>query len=202
MGQLIKEVSGSGVSVPGDDIDTDRITPARFLRCVTFDGLAKTVFFDERYAENGDLKAHPLNEESADGAAIMVSGRNFGCGSSREHAPQALVRAGFNAVIAESFAEIFFGNAVTLGMVCITVSQEDREAIAERVSKDPAAQVVIRLEEGKIQIGTDIYDGHIPKSAKDVFLAGEWDPLSMLLDGATATRKVFEELPYTGWVKS
>ena len=117
MGQVIKEVKGSAVHVPGDDIDTDRITPARFLRCVTFDGLGETVFYDERFDSEGKAKPHPLNDSKFTGSSVMVSGSNFGCGSSREHAPQALVRAGFKAVIAESFAEIFFGNSVTLGML-------------------------------------------------------------------------------------
>ena len=112
MGQVIKEVKGSAVHVPGDDIDTDRITPARFLRCVTFDGLGETVFYDERFDSEGKAKSHPLNDTKFTGSSVMVSGSNFGCGSSREHAPQALVRAGFKAVIAESFAEIFFGNSV------------------------------------------------------------------------------------------
>ena len=111
----IQQISGPAVPVPGSDIDTDRIIPARFMKCVTFDGLGDYLFYDMRHEEDGTLKEHPLNEERFQGASIFVSGVNFGCGSSREHAPQALYRAGFRAVIAESFAEIFFGNCTTLG---------------------------------------------------------------------------------------
>lgn len=202
MGRVIKEVKGAAVVVSGDDIDTDRITPARFLRCVTFDGLAKTVFYDERFDDEGGAKPHSLNDARFQGAAVMVSGRNFGCGSSREHAPQALVRAGFKAVIAESFAEIFFGNSVTLGMVCVTVSRDERQAIAEAVEANPETEVVIELEQGTVQVGDATYSISLPKTASDAFLAGEWDPLAMLLEGEKQTKQVFEQLPYTGWARS
>jgi 3-isopropylmalate/(R)-2-methylmalate dehydratase small subunit len=202
MGQVIQEAKGSAVYVPGDDIDTDRITPARFLRCVTFDGLGKTVFYDERFDSEGHAKSHPLNDAKFTGASVMVSGRNFGCGSSREHAPQALVRAGFKAVIAESFAEIFFGNSVTLGMLCVSVSRDDRQEIAKAVEANPGAEVVIQLEEGTVQVGDTTYPMSLPQTAKDAFLAGEWDPLAMLLDGENQTKQVFQQLPYTGWARS
>lgn len=202
MGQVIKEAKGSAVHVPGDDIDTDRITPARFLRCVTFNGLGKTVFYDERFDLEGNAKSHPLNDAKFTGASVMVSGRNFGCGSSREHAPQALVRAGFRAVIAESFAEIFFGNSVTLGMLCVSVSRDDRQEIAKTVEANPETEVVIQLEQAMVQVGNSTYPISFPQTAKDAFLSGEWDPLAMLLDGANQTKQVFEQLPYTGWARS
>ena len=202
MGQVIEEARGRAVVVPGDDIDTDRITPARFLRCVTFDGLGETLFYDERFEADGKAKAHPLNEERFAGSAVMVSGRNFGCGSSREHAPQALVRAGFKAIVAESFAEIFFGNSVTLGMLCVTVSREDRQSISKAVKDNPEIEVVIALKQGTVQVGDATYPATMPKAASDAFLAGEWDPLAMLLDGATQTQQVFEQLPYTGWART
>ena len=199
MGQVIREARGRAVVVPGDDIDTDRITPARFLRCVTFNGLGETLFYDERFDADGKGKGHPLDDNRYQGAAVMVSGRNFGCGSSREHAPQALVRAGFKAIIAESFAEIFFGNSVTLGMLCVTVSPEDRKAIAKAVEENPEIEVVIELEQATVRVGEATYTLSMPQAASDAFLAGEWDPLSMLLDGANQTQQVFEQLPYTGW---
>lgn len=202
MGQVIKEAKGSAVYVPGDDIDTDRITPARFLRCVTFNGLGETVFYDERFDLEGNAKLHPLNDAKFTGASVMVSGRNFGCGSSREHAPQALVRAGFKAVIAESFAEIFFGNSVTLGMLCVSVSRDDRQEIAKTVEANPETEVVIQLEQAMVQVGNSTYPISVPQTAKDAFLAGEWDPLAMLLDGENQTKQVFEQLPYTGWARS
>jgi 3-isopropylmalate/(R)-2-methylmalate dehydratase small subunit len=122
----INQVTGKGVYVPGDDIDTDRIIPARFMKCITFDGLGEYLFYDVRKTEGGEDKEHNLNDPRFSGANIILSGNNFGCGSSREHAPQSILRAGFNAVIAGSFAEIFFGNSTNLGIVCVTASDEDR----------------------------------------------------------------------------
>lgn len=120
--EKIIQVTGRGVYVPGDDIDTDRIIPARFMKCVTFDGLGEFAFYDERKREDGSDKPYPLNDARFLGASILLSGSNFGCGSSREHAPQALYRYGFRAVLAESFAEIFFGNSTTLGMPCAVMN--------------------------------------------------------------------------------
>src|SRR5271155_3697611 len=114
--EKITRVAGRAVHVPGDDIDTDRIIPARYMKCVTFDGLGEFLFHDVRFDENGRPKAHPLNDPEFQGATILIAGRNFGCGSSREHAPQAIYRSGFRAIVAESFAEIFFGNSTTLGL--------------------------------------------------------------------------------------
>ena len=126
----IKKVTGKGVFVPGDDIDTDRIIPARFMKCITFDGLGEYLFHDVRKTESGEDKQHNLNDPRFAQASILVSGNNFGCGSSREHAPQSILRAGYNAVIAGSFAEIFFGNSTNLGVVCVIASDADREIIA------------------------------------------------------------------------
>ncbi|MDC0291584.1 3-isopropylmalate dehydratase small subunit, partial [Akkermansiaceae bacterium] len=117
----ITQVSGTAVPIPGADIDTDRIIPARFMKCVTFDGLGEYAFYDVRFdPESGEKTDHPLNDERFDGASILVAGINFGCGSSREHAPQSLTKYGFSAIIAESFAEIFYGNSTTLGLPCVS----------------------------------------------------------------------------------
>ena len=126
--KAIQQIAGTAVYVPGDDIDTDRIIPARFMKCITFDGLGEYLFYDVRKAEDGTDKAHNLNDPRYAGASVLISGNNFGCGSSREHAPQAILRAGFEAVIAGSFAEIFFGNATNLGVVCVTAADADRES--------------------------------------------------------------------------
>nr|HRJ72685.1 hypothetical protein [Terrimicrobiaceae bacterium] len=120
--EKITQVTGRGIYVPGDDTDTDRIIPARFMKCITFDGLGEYAFYDERRAADGTEKPHPLNDPRFAGSSILFSGSNFGCGSSREHAPQALYRYGFRAVVAESFAEIFFGNSITLGMPCAVMA--------------------------------------------------------------------------------
>src|SRR5512146_2174600 len=141
--EKITSVAGRAVSVPGNDIDTDRIIPARFMKCVTFDGLGEFLFYDVRKNADGTDKPHPLNEARFKGATILLSGSNFGCGSSREHAPQALQKYGFKAVIAENFAEIFFGNSTTIGLVCVNAEREDIAKIAAALEKNPATEVVI-----------------------------------------------------------
>src|SRR5690606_30539197 len=124
--EKILKVTGRAVPVVADDVDTDRIIPARFMKCITFDGLGEFAFYDERKNEDGSNKPHPLNEPRYAGAKILISGANFGCGSSREHAPQSLHKYGFRGIVAESFAEIFFGNSCTLGIPCMKVSRENR----------------------------------------------------------------------------
>ena len=141
----IVQVSGRGIPVPGDDIDTDRIIPARFMKCVTFDGLGDYVFYDVRKNEDGTDRKHPLNEERYAGATILISGNNFGCGSSREHAPQAISKAGFRAVIAEGFAEIFFGNSTQLGMPCVSVGSGDLDTLRQAIEADPQLEITIDL---------------------------------------------------------
>src|SRR5260221_3461082 len=140
----ILEVSGTCVSVPGDDVDTDRIIPARYLKCVTFEGLGDFLFYDVRF-ENGQPTNFSLNDPRFNGATILICGRNFGCGSSREHAPQAIYRYGFRAVVAESFGEIFFGNATTLGLPCVSASRSDLTKIPEIVEPYPKSEMTIFL---------------------------------------------------------
>src|SRR3954463_1426600 len=139
----ITSISGRAVNVPGNDIDTDRIIPARFMKCVTFDGLGEYLFYDVRKNADGSDKPHPLNDPRFKGATILLAGANFGCGSSREHAPQALQKYGFKRVIAENFAEIFFGNCIPLGMPCATASRVDIARIASAVEKNPKTEVVL-----------------------------------------------------------
>src|SRR5690606_5982039 len=138
-------VKGTGVYVPGDDIDTDRIIPARFMKCVTFDGLGEFMFYDVRKNEDGTDKQHPLNDPRFEGSSILISGNNFGCGSSREHAPQAIDRSGYKAVIAQGFAEIFFGNSTMLGMPCVTMSEGDIKALAAEIERNPKVEIDIDL---------------------------------------------------------
>ena len=192
--EKIREVRGRAVPVPGDDIDTDRIVPARYLKCVTFDGLGDALFYDERFAEDGEAKAHPLNDPRYQGASVLVSGSNFGCGSSREHAPQSLARAGFRAVVAESFAEIFFGNATTLGLVCLAVPPEGRRALIEAVQRDPQLELVVDVERQQVRAGELVVEGRLPPSAREALLQGYWDPLGDLLEGVPAVQQVAERL--------
>jgi 3-isopropylmalate/(R)-2-methylmalate dehydratase small subunit len=192
----ITRVAGRAVNVPGNDIDTDRIIPARFMKCVTFDGLGEFLFYDVRRNADGSEKPHPLNEARFKGASILLSGMNFGCGSSREHAPQALQKHGIRAVIAEGFAEIFLGNSTTLGMPCVTASREDIARIAAAVDADPNAEVVIDLVGKKVTFAGQSAAIAIRESARDALVNGRWDPIGELIDGAPAATKVASGLQY------
>ena len=194
--EKITSVSGTGVYVEGSDIDTDRIIPARFMKCVTFDGLGEYLFYDVRNDTEGNRKDHPLNDPKYDGAGILLSGINFGCGSSREHAPQAIYRAGLRAVIAQSYAEIFFGNCATLGVPCATASAEDIEKIVAAIEADPSIEITIDVEEKVIRFGDDSVAAGIPDSARDAFLSSQWDPIGELLDGAPEIEKTAGALAY------
>lgn len=192
----IKQVAGTAVYVPGDDIDTDRIIPARFMKCVTFDGLGEYMFYDVRKNEDGSDRAHPLNDPKHAGASILISGNNFGCGSSREHAPQAIYRAGFRGVIAEGFAEIFFGNSTQLGMPCVTVTPEDRAKLAAAVQADATIEVVIDLEAQLVRYGSDSVPCTIKPGARETLMNGKWDPLMDLVAAEADISRVADGLPY------
>ena len=198
--ERIERVVGTAVGLPGDDIDTDRIIPGRFLRCVTFDGLGEYAFYDERFASDGTPRAHPLNDVRHTGAGILLTGRNFGCGSSREHAPQSLQRAGFRAVIAESFAEIFFGNATGLGMVCATMPGVAIDELSRLVDAEPSIEITVDLGTKRVRLGDGFEAAlEIPDAAREALLTGRWDPLGQLLDGSEEVAAVMASLPYIGW---
>ncbi len=192
----IKQVTGKGVSVPGDDIDTDRIIPARFMKCITFDGLGEYLFHDVRKTESGDDKAHNLNDPRFSEASIIVSGNNFGCGSSREHAPQSIFRAGYRAVIAGSFAEIFFGNSTNLGIICASVIEKDRQALSSVIESDPDVEITIDLENKQIRFGEASVPFEIKSGARESLLNGTYDPLDELLEGAEKVDAVVHNLSY------
>lgn len=192
----ITSVVGRGVHVPGDDIDTDRIIPARFMKCVTFDGLGEYLFYDVRFSEEGLPRKHPLNDERFDGARILISGNNFGCGSSREHAPQAIYRAGFRGIIAEGFAEIFFGNSTQLGMPCVSTSAENLDQIVASINEEPAQELKIDLETKEIHCGGKTYPCEIREGARNSLMNGHWDPLQDLIDGQDQVTSVAASLPY------
>lgn len=192
----IKKVEGKGVYVPGDDVDTDRIIPARFMKCITFDGLGEYLFYDVRYHEDGTKKEHNLNDERFSEATIIVSGNNFGCGSSREHAPQSIQKAGFNAVIAGSFAEIFFGNSTNLGVVCVVVGNEERKQIAELINQEPELVLSIDLEALKVNVGEYSFDCTIKEDARKSLLDGSFDALNELLEGNSEVDSIVTKLEY------
>jgi 3-isopropylmalate/(R)-2-methylmalate dehydratase small subunit len=192
----ITQVTGRGVFVPGNDIDTDRIIPARFMKCVTFDGLGEFLFFDMRKNADGTDKPHPLNEPRFKGATILLSGTNFGCGSSREHAPQAIQKYGFRAVVAESFAEIFFGNCTTLGIPCLAASREDVAKIAAAIEANPAVELVVDVAAQEIRFGGQKVKAVIREAARDALVNGRWDPIGELLEGRAAVTAAAARLPY------
>ncbi len=192
----ITSFTGRAVTVPGNDIDTDRIIPARFMKCVTFDGLGEFLFNDVRKQLDGTLKPHPLNEPRFKGATILLSGANFGCGSSREHAPQAIQKYGFRAVIAEGYAEIFFGNSITLGIPCVTATREDIAKIATAVETDPTLEVTIDVTKQEVRFGGQTVKGAIRESARDALVNGRWDAIGELIDGLPAAKTTAAKLPY------
>ena len=194
--EKITQVTGRGVYVPGDDLDTDRIIPARFMKCITFDGLGEFAFYDARAFAKADGLTHPLDDARFQGASILLSGSNFGCGSSREHAPQALYRFGIRAVIAESFAEIFFGNSITLGMPCVVMKGEDIRSVAKLIESDPQAAITLDLTEKKLSIADMDFAIVIPDHAQEALVAGKWDAIADLLEGLDDVRARASTLPY------
>ncbi len=194
--EKILKVSGRAVYVPGDDIDTDRIIPARFMKCVTFDGLGAYLFHDVRFNEDGSKKDHNLNQERFQGAKVLLSNSNFGCGSSREHAPQAIAKSGVRAVVAESFAEIFFGNSTTLGLPCAAVTHEAVQALAAAIDRDPTLELSVDLESQTVSAGSLRFPFQIKPGARDALTQGMWDPIGQLIDAAPAVRTLTARLPY------
>ena len=197
--EKITQVYGTAVSVPGNDIDTDRIIPARFMKCVTFDGLGEFLFYDVRKNLDGSDRPHPLNDPRHAHASILVTESNFGCGSSREHAPQALYRWGIRALIAESYAEIFFGNCTTLGIPCVTAAREDAQMLARLVEATPNLPVIVDVERSRVFYGLDgakNFPVHLPDGAREVLLNGKWDPIADLLEGEAATAATASALAY------
>ncbi len=192
----ITSISGRGVCIPGADIDTDRIIPARFMKCITFDGLGEFAFYDERKKADGSDKPHPLNDPRFKGASILISGTNFGCGSSREHAPQSLYRYGFRAIIAESFAEIFFGNSITLGMPCMTLSRADLLSLAAAIEKNPQAEIAVDVQNRTVTCAGTTYAAGLPHSAHEALLSGKWDAIADLLEGLPEVARVAKSLAY------
>jgi len=194
----VKRVAGRPVPLPGNDLDTDRIIPARFMTAITFDGLGEKAFFDVRFDADGRELPHPMNDPRyrAKGPQIAVVNKNFGCGSSREHAPQALKRWGIQGLVGESFADIFFGNCVALGMPCAIASEADIGRLIRAVEEDPAHELVIDLEKLSASFRDLEIPVRMPDGARQQLLAGTWDATRTLLDAADRVRSTAERLPY------
>jgi len=190
----IDAVSGGACVIRGDDIDTDRIIPARYMKEVTFDSMGEYAFQDDRAAAKGD---HPLDAERYGEASILVVGQNFGCGSSREHAPQALMRWGFRAFVGGSFAEIFAGNCTALGLPCVTLEAADLAALMDSVELDPTQEVRIDLEARTVSSRAGVLAAQVPDGTRTQLLEGTWDATAQLLEAGDAIESTAEGLPYT-----
>jgi 3-isopropylmalate/(R)-2-methylmalate dehydratase small subunit len=194
----ITQASGRGVYVAGNDLDTDRIIPARYLKCITFDGLGEFLFIDARKNPDGTEKVHALNDPRFKGATILLSGANFGCGSSREHAPQAIQKAGFRAVVAEGFAEIFFGNSTAIGLPCLVASREDIAAIAAAIEANPGLELKVDIAAGEIRLGARTFEATSRPAARDALVNGRWDPIGELLEGVPQVKSLAGTMEYLG----
>jgi len=188
----ISHVEGRGLPVRGNDIDTDRIMPARFLVAVSFEGLERHVFEDDRKAD----RSHPFNDPRYRGASILVVNANFGCGSSREHAPQGLARFGIRAIVGESFSEIFQGNAAMIGMPCFAADHAAIERLQTLVERAPETIIEADVESGVVDAADVRFTATLPPALRDSFLSGQWNPTAMLLDRFEEVRAVAARLPY------
>jgi 3-isopropylmalate/(R)-2-methylmalate dehydratase small subunit len=201
-GSRITRVVGKAVSIPGGDIDTDRIIPARFLMCVTFDGLRNRAFEDDRQAARLRGETHPLDDPAFTRARILLVNKNFGCGSSREHAPQALRRwnQGIRAIVGESFAEIFFGNCTTLGIPCLTADERSLRALMQANRRDPEAELGLDLQSMQARLGPHTVSLSMPEGTRQQLLEGRWDPTLELLEAREQIEAWAASLPYfDGW---
>ena len=190
---VVQRISGTALIIQGEDIDTDRIIPARFLKCVSFDALGDQVFADDRLELAGE---HPFDQERFKGASILIVNGNFGCGSSREHAPQALMRWGIRAVVGVSFAEIFFGNCLALGIPCATASPDQILAIQSLVNDDATRHWTLDLEGMALASDQYRWDVSIDPGPRDMLLSGRWDATSQLLDNSPKVKALMDEIPY------
>ncbi len=192
----VRTIAGRGIPLVGNDIDTDRIIPARYLRCVTFDGLAAGVFADDRTQLKGE---HPFDLAQYQGATVLIVNGNFGCGSSREHAPQAIAKSGIQAIIGESFAEIFFGNCVAIGVPCISADPSVTSQLQTLVANDPQLEVSIDLDQLKVRCGSFAADISMPAGARQMLTSGTWDACGQLVSKAEQVRATAANLPYVAW---
>jgi 3-isopropylmalate/(R)-2-methylmalate dehydratase small subunit len=189
-----RQIVGRGIPLPGNDIDTDRIIPARFLKQVTFEGLGEHAFEDARKQE----PEHPFNQGVYQGASVLVVGQNFGCGSSREHAPQSLMRWGIGAIVGGSFGEIFFGNCTTLGIPCLVADMQDIEALQRAVGRTPGEPVTVDIEKQEVRFGGRSFPARMPDGPRNQLVAGTWDSTAVLLEAGGAIEATAKKLPYAG----
>jgi 3-isopropylmalate/(R)-2-methylmalate dehydratase small subunit len=198
MSEIIKiaQVSGTAVSIKGNDIDTDRIIPARYLKEATFARMGEYPFFDERFDGAGNLKPHPFNDPKFKGASILFVNKNFGCGSSREHAPQALYRYGIHAIVGESFAAIFAGNCTMMGVPTVTVLHEQVELMMKAVDQNPKTQFTVDIEKKTITFGEQRIVIDLPETYRNALTSGSWDSTALLRANLAQVKNTAARLPY------
>ncbi|MEF8853226.1 MAG: 3-isopropylmalate dehydratase small subunit [Haloarculaceae archaeon] len=189
-------VSGTGIPLRGNDIDTDQVIPARFMKVVTFDGLGEFAFFDQRFDDEDNPKDHPMNEERFQDANIMVVNSNFGCGSSREHAPQALMRWGIDALVGESFAEIFAGNCLALGIPTVTADHETINALQQWVDDNPDGEIEIDVEAETVTYGSNETSVTVDDGQRKALVDGIWDTTALMKANREAIQETADSLPY------
>ena len=187
-----QQISGRGIPVTGNDIDTDRIIPARFLKAVTFEGMGEHAFEDAK-KQNPE---HPFAQPVYQGASVLVVGQNFGCGSSREHAPQALMRWGIRAIVGGSFGEIFFGNCVMLGIPCLVATQADLEWLQKAIGRDPQQSVTVEVEKQEVRFGDRVIKATVPDGPRNQLVNGTWDSTAVLLEVGDKIEATAKKLPY------
>ena len=192
----VKVISGKAIAVEGNDIDTDRIIPARFLRCVTFDGLGEHAFEDDRAQAGGQ---HPFDLPQYQTAKILVVNNNFGCGSSREHAPQALAKWGIEAIVGQSFAEIFFGNCVAIGVPCVVAAPEAVQQLQEAIAQNPDVNLTVDLETMSVKSDRQTIPVTMNEGSRQMFLEGTWDNCGQLIANAESVKATAAKLPYVNW---
>jgi 3-isopropylmalate/(R)-2-methylmalate dehydratase small subunit len=198
MSDIVKiiQVSGTAVPIRGNDIDTDRIIPARYLKEPTFARMGDYPFFDERFDAAGKKKDHPFNDPEYKGASIFFVNKNFGCGSSREHAPQALYRFGIKAVVGESFAAIFAGNCTMMGLPAVVVGAEEIEQLMKSVADNPRTEYTVNLENKTISYGAQTIAIDLPETYRTALTKGFWDSTALLRANLEQVRKTAAKLPY------
>jgi len=199
MPSKIIQITGPAIVLRGDDIDTDRIMPARFLKAITFEGIDAHVFEDDRKELAARGTPHPFDDPARRQAGVLIVNANFGCGSSREHAPQGLLRRGIRAIVGESFGEIFFGNSTAIGLVCVTASKGDVQRLMALADQSASAQFLVDVEARRVATGDASIAVAIPDSARHALVSGEWDATGLLLDRYEEVEKVGNALPYVRW---
>lgn len=194
--EIVTSISGTGVPVRGNDIDTDQIIPARFLKVITFEGLGEFAFFDLRFDDDDNEKDHPFNESQFQDANVLAVNNNFGCGSSREHAPQALMRWGIDAIVGESFAEIFAGNCLALGIPTVTISPEEAKALQDFIDKNPDGEIEVDIKNETVSYGDSVVKAVVDDAQRKALVEGIWDTTSLMDSNKSKVASTIDELPY------